>query len=222
MNGDKMQSDILVKTIILTTIIFILGIFAGVWLDNMRLEEVKGSITATDIEWNDARIQSMFYQKFASDPESCENAIKSNLDFNDKIYNQGIEIERRENVEKFTPDIVSEKTRYALLQLQFWFNSINLKETCNANYSSIVYFYSFFNENLKIDQKIQSTILRDLKEECGNKLILIPLPFDLNISTIEFIKSDFKIDSAPSLLINEKTVLKNVQNKEEILKYISC
>lgn len=218
----KMQNDILVKTVILTTVIFILGIFVGVWLDSMRLEEIKGSITATDTEWNDARIQSMFYQKLTDNPESCDSAIKSNLDFNDKIYNQGLEIERRENVEKFTPDIVSEKTRYALLQLQFWFNSINLKETCNASYSSIVYFYSYFNDNLKIDQKIQSTILSDLKQDCGNKLILIPLPLDLNISTVEFIKSNYKIDSAPSLLINEKTVLSGVQNKEEILKYISC
>lgn len=217
-----MQNDILVKTIILTTIVFILGIFAGIWLDSMRLEEIKASITATDTEWNDARIQSMFYQKFTNNPESCESAIKSNLDFNDKIYKQGIEIERRENVEKFTPEIVSEKTRYALLQLQFWFNSINLKETCNASYNSIVYFYSYFNDNVKIDQKIQSTILSDVKEDCGDKLILVPLPFDLNISTIEFIKSNYKIDSAPSLLINENTVLKGIQNKEEILKFITC
>ncbi|NIO44621.1 MAG: hypothetical protein GTN36_03665 [Candidatus Aenigmarchaeota archaeon] len=217
-----MQSDILIKTTAITAIVFVLGVLVGIWLDNARLEEIKERLTFMDIEWNDARLQSVFYQEFINDSESCEDAIKSNLEFNEKIYREGVEIERRENVNKFTPEIISEKRRYALLQLQFWLNSISLKESCNANYSSIVYLYSFFNENVKIDQKIQSTILTDLKEECGNALVLIPLPFDLDVSTIEFIKSNYEIKSTPSLLINEQTVLEGVQNKEEIFKHITC
>ncbi|NIM46658.1 MAG: hypothetical protein GTN40_00655 [Candidatus Aenigmarchaeota archaeon] len=217
-----MQSDILIKTTFITVVVFVLGILVGIWLDNARLEDIKERLAFMDIEWNDARLQSVLYQNFINSTESCENAINSNLDFNEKIYKEGIEIERRENVNKFTPEIMSEKRRYALLQLQFWLNSINLKESCKANYSSIVYFYSFFDENAKINQKIQSTILSDLKEECGNQLILIPLPFDLNISTIEFIKSNYKINSTPSILINERTVLEGIQNKEKILEYMSC
>jgi hypothetical protein len=216
------MKNIIIKTTIMSIIIFVLGILIGVWLDNSRIEEIKGTLTSMDIEWNDARLQSSFYQKFTNNSESCENAIKSNFDFNDKIYKEGIEIERRENVNKLDIEIINEKIRYALLQLQFWSNSINLKESCKANYSSIVYFYSFFDENAKIDQRIQSVILSDLKEECGNKIILVPLPFDLNVSTVEFIKSEYKINSTPSLLINEKIVLTGIQNKEDILKYASC
>jgi len=217
-----MQSDILIKTMVITVIVFVLGILVGIWLDNARLEEIKERLTFMDIEWNDARLQSVFYQKSINGSSSCEDAIESNLDFNEKIYEEGLEIERRENVNKFAPEIISEKRRYALLQLQFWLNSIELKELCNATYSSVVYFYSFSDENVKINQRIQSTILSDLKEECGNELILIPLPFDLDISTIEFIKSSYGINSTPSLLINEQSVLEGIQNKEEILKYIKC
>jgi hypothetical protein len=217
-----MRNNVFIKTTFITVIIFILGILVGIWLDNNRLEEIKANITSMDLEWNDARLQSMFYQKISNNSAFCEDAIKSNLDFNDKIYREGIEIERRENANKFTPEIIDEKRRYALLQLQFWSNSINLKESCNANYSSVVYFYSFLNENVKIDQNVQSTILSDLKQECGNKLILIPLPFDLNVSTIEFLKSAYKINSTPSLLINEKNVLTGIQDIESILKYVKC
>lgn len=217
-----MKNDIFIKTTAITVIVFILGILVGVWLDNNRLEEIKDRLTSMDIEWNDARLQSMFYQKFSNGTNSCVDAIQSNLEFNDRIYKEGLEIERREVVSKFTPEIIYEKRRYALLQLQFWTNSIELKETCNANYSSIVYFYSFFDENIKNDQKIQSVILADLKDRCGNKLILVPLPFDMDISTIEFIKSIYNISSVPSLLINEKDVLTGIQDGEEILKYVNC
>ncbi|OGI12176.1 hypothetical protein A3K64_02475 [Candidatus Micrarchaeota archaeon RBG_16_36_9] len=217
-----MKNNIFIKTTVITVIIFILGILVGLWLDNNRLNEIKDSITSMDIEWNDARLQGIFYQKISNQSSSCEDAIKSNLEFNNRIYQKGIEIEKSENINKFTPEIVYEKRRYALLQLQFWSNSINLKESCNANYSSVVYFYSFFDESKKIDQNIQSIILSNLKEECGNNMILIPLPLDLSISTIDFIKSSYEINSTPSILIDEKTVLTGIQNREDILKYINC
>lgn len=216
------KNHAILKTVVLTIIFFISGILAGLFLDNSRIEDLKAKLTSMDIEWNDARLQSIFYQKFLNSPESCENAIKSNLDFNDKIYQEGLEIDRFEEANKLTPELINEKIRYALLQLQFWSNSIDIKKSCNASYSSIVYFYSNFNESKKIDQQIQSIILSDLKDECGNNVILVPLPFDMNISAIEFIKSNYKIDTAPSLLINEQTFLPGVQNREEILKYIKC
>lgn len=217
-----MKNNIFIKTTVITVIIFILGILVGLWLDNNRLNEIKDSITSMDIEWNDARLQNVFYQKISNQSNSCENAINSNLEFNSRIYQEGVEIEKSEVMNKFTPEIVYEKRRYALLQLQFWSNSIILKESCNANYSSVVYFYSFFDESKKIDQDIQSIILSNLKKECGNNFILIPLPLDLNISTIDFIKSSYKINSAPSILINEKTVLEGIQDREELLKYVNC
>jgi hypothetical protein len=176
-----------------------------------------------DIQWNDARLLSTFYQAFTgtNDPESCKSALQANLDFNNKIYQEGLKIEKYEDINKFTPYLLLEKKRYALLQMQFWINSINLKKSCNATYTNLVYFYSH-DEGLSVKQKVQSAILLDAKKKCGAELMLIPLPFDLDITAVNMIKSNFKINSTPSILIDEKVVLEDVQAEAVLRNYVPC
>lgn len=218
---NKLERDVFYKSGLLTLVIFLLGIIVGYWLDNFRVEEIKQRLTEMDISWNDARIQSLYHQTFIDgSSEFCDSAISANYDFNRKIYSEGQRIEKYEEANKFAPSLILEKKRYALLQLQFWLNSIHLKKQCNTNYSTIVYFYSHFKGELKLQQRLQSSILLDVAEECD--IILVPLPLDLDITTIETIKQQYNINSAPSLLIDEETVLEGVRSSEEIKRYINC
>ena len=50
--------------------------------------------------------------------------------------------------------------------------------------------------------------------------MLIPLPIDLNIATINILKETYSINDVPTLLINEKIKLDGVQSIEEIEKVI--
>lgn len=216
-----MQRSTFIYAALLTTVVFSIGILVGIWLDNLRLEEIEKRLTEIDVDWNDARIQSLYYQSFMNSTE-CDSAISANLEFADRIYQEGLKIERYEKVNKFTPSLILEKKRYALLQLQFWINSINLKNSCNANYSTLVYFYSHFDKTLEVKQKLQSAVLSNIKEKCGPNLMLIPLPLDLDIMTINLIKSQYNIKTAPSILINEKILLEGLKSQDEIEEFIKC
>jgi hypothetical protein len=216
-----MQRDIVFKAAILTAIVFIIGVSVGVWLDVMRVQEIKESLTEIDISWNDARLLSVYLQTLMNDTESCNSALEANLDFNNRIYQEGLKIERYETSERFAPSLILENRRYALLQLQFWLNSINLKKLCNANYSTLVYFFSH-DENIASEQNIQSAVLKDVKEKCGADLMLIPLPFNLDIITIDLVKKNYNITRTPSILINEKIVLQGLQSEKDLAKYIPC
>ena len=46
--------------------------------------------------------------------------------------------------------------------------------------------------------------------------MLIPLPIDLNIATINILKEAYDINDVPTLLINEKVKLDGVKSIEEI------
>jgi len=214
------MKNVFLKATILTIVVFVIGFFVGVFFDNLRLEEIKGRITEIDNLWNDARLLQSYIQKFSNITPHCEFLLDENLKLGDRIYAEGLRIERYEDTNRFAPFFDLEKKRYALLDLQFWINSIDLKRLCNADYSTVIYFYSQYSETP--EQGFQDQVLLDLKQKCGPQIIYITFPADMEISTIEVIKNIYKIEKIPSILINESILLSSPVSMGELEKYIKC
>lgn len=212
------QSDVFVKAFILTFFIFLLGIFIGIWLDNTRVAQVREEYTQMDIRSNDARLQTLYYQIFKNSSNFCDPAIQENLKFSEEIYTEGLRIDRYEKINKLAPSLIMDKKRYVLLKLRFWLNCIELKRACNASYTNLVYFYSHYNTTMQ--EHVQSVVLMDLKNERGADMMLIPLPIDMDITTIEIIKEQYGIKTTPTLLIDEEIKLEGMQKKEDIEGHI--
>lgn len=218
-----MNGSVFWKAGVLTLIIFIVGMFFGMWIDTLRVEELRGKVEEVHLALIDTMFQNLYFQIFPVE-EYCELATRQNTQFGDRIYlTLGKMLEEYEKVNKFSPELILEKKRYVLLKLQLWFNSIYLKKVCNASYVNLVYFYSHFTKDLntQLDQRAQSFVLWELKQEYGNKIILIPLPMDMEIGTIEIIKERFNITKAPTILIDEKIKLEGPQSKQKLNEIIA-
>jgi hypothetical protein len=216
------MKKVLLKTLVLTVLIFTIGLFAGILLDNIRLEGVKTRMTEIDNLWNDARLLQSFIQRISDDNSTsyCEFLLEENLKAGDKIYKEGSLVEEYEKTNRFTPTLVLEKERYALLDLQFWLNSIDLKRICNANYSTVIYFYSQYNRT--VEQNFQDRVLWELKQKCGPQIIYITFPADMDITTIEVIKNVYNITTVPSVLINESLVLYSPVTLRDLENFVVC
>src|SRR3989344_5535283 len=142
-----MEASVFLKAFLMTLVIFLIGLGAGFWLDNVRASSIEQQLLETELNFNDARLQSLLYKDL--DAVACQNALKANLDFNDKIYSQGAELQKLEDVNRFAPNILQEKKRYALLQLHFYLNALELKDKCNFTYTTAVYFYAHNDESLE-------------------------------------------------------------------------
>ena len=212
----------LLKTLALTTAIFLIGIYAGILLDNLRLEEVKSRMTEIDNLWNDARLFQSYIQRLSDGNKTsyCQLLLAENLRAGDRIYEEGSKVEEYEKTNRFTPSLVLEKERYALLDLQFWLNSIDLKSVCNANYSTVIYFYSQYNKT--IEQGYEDRVLWELKQKCGPQIIYITFPSDMEIATIGIIKSIYNITRTPAVMINESVVLYSPITMSDMEKYVKC
>lgn len=211
----KIQKDVFWKAAIITVIVFLFGVGLGYSLENSRIDDVRDEYQNIELQWADAKLQSLYYQ-FLS-PESCDAAIQENLRFSDKVYVEGLKLERYENANQLLNKMTYEKRKYALLKVEFWLNSVNLKEKCGADYVNLLYFYINDPEIVsKSEQDTQSVILKTLKDEMGSKLMLIPLPFDMDIATINIIKNTYNITTTPTILINEKIRLEGLQSLEDL------
>src|SRR3989344_4152625 len=210
-----MQKDMFWKAGIVTLVIFISGVLLGYILENNRINEVRQDYRDLEKQWADAKIQSTFYQLMT--PSFCNESIKENLNFADRVYDEGLKLEKFEDKNIISDDILYDKERYVLLKLEFWLNSVYLKNKCNTNYTNLIYFYAQ-NPTLtqKAAQNTQSLILKDLKDKHGQEIMLIPLPIDLDIATINILKDKYKITDVPTILINEKIKLDEVNSMEAI------
>ena len=214
------MKKVFIKTTALTILVFIIGFYIGIWFDSLRLEEVKTRLTEIDNLWNDARLLNEYIKKFSNISNYCDFLLEENLKSGDKIYAEGLRIEEYEKTNRFAPSLTLEKKRYALLDLQFWLNSIELKKLCNANYSTLIYFYSYYNKTL--EQRFQDKTLFDFKQKCGPQIIYITFPADMDISTIDIIKSIYNIKKIPAILINESLVLSGPLSMSDLEKYVTC
>jgi len=214
------MKNVFSKTAVITVIVFLVGVYLGFVFDSMRVEEVRGRLTQIDNLWNDVRLMQSYIQKFSNRTDYCEFLLEENLKVGDKIYDEGLKVEEYEKNNRFASLFILEKKRYALLDLQFWINSIDLKKLCNANYSTVIYFYSQYEKNP--EQFFQDRVLWDLKQKCGPKIIYITFPADIDISTIEIIKNIYDIEKIPSILINESILLEGPSTMRELEEQIKC
>jgi len=212
---------VFLKTFALTVLVFIIGFYAGILFDNLRLEEIKSRLTEIDNLWNDVRLLQSFTQRMIDNKSlDCSILLRENLIAGDKIYQEGQKVEEYEKANRFTPTIFVEKERYALLDLQFWLNSIDMKRICNASYSTVIYFYSQYNKT--VEQGFQDKVLLDLKEKCGPQIIYITFPSDMGITTLNVIRDIYNIEKLPAIMINESIVLYSPKSMRELEKYVKC
>lgn len=212
---------IFIESIILTLLILIIGFSLGFYVEFARTNKVIENYKNFEIEALDLKLQNYYYQ--IMDRSSCEEAIKQNFIFADDLYTQGIEIEKYEEAGQLTEDIKREKKRYVLLKTELWLNTILLKEKCEANFDTVVYIYeSDPKDNAKVsEQKIISNILKTVKEDKGNDIILIPIAGDPELKAVQLQMRIYGIENLPSIIINEKQILEGFHTVEEIESYLT-
>ena len=215
----KGRSKIFLDTLVITLAVLIIGFSIGFFVESFRTQSISDYYQNFEIEALDLKLQNYYYQ--IMDEASCTEAINQNFIFADKIYNTGLTLEKYEEANQISPKILTEKKRYVLLKTELWLNSILLKKKCSEPFHTIVYIYSQnYNKAKEAEQKVISDILGKIKDEKGNKVVLLPIAGDLDIDSVTMQKKIYNITYLPSIIIDEKTVLEGFHTQEEIEKYL--
>ena len=208
-----------VETLILTLLILLIGFFAGYFAESYRVNKVIENYKEFEIDVTDLRLQNYYFQIMNS--ASCEKAIKQNFIFADNIYQQGLMIEKYEQANELSEDILREKKKNILLKTELWLNSILLKEKCDIPFHTIVYVYSQEGNDIKkAEQDAISNTLRRLKEERGNEVILLPIAGNMGLDIVYMQLQVYDVTYLPSIIIDEKYVLEGFHEIEEIKGYL--
>jgi len=99
---------------------------------------------------------------------------------------------------------------------------MKIKKECEEDFHTVIYFYNYLSEDLDISstQNVFSKYLSELKKEYGNKIILISIAGNLEINSINFLKASYRIDSLPTILVDEEHKIQDLDSLDEIKEYI--
>ncbi len=215
----KNQKRIFLYALLLTLIIFNFGIFMGYMLETSRVNKINTLYLEAEMELLDQRIQKDALELIELD---CELLVQENVNFADRIFQEALLIQRYEDANRMNEEIAFQHKRYDLLRTLFWINSIRIKQKCGSDYHNVVYFYEFNNPSIKQEskQRFFSNLLIEIKEEYGNKVMLIPIAADNDLPSIKLLMNEYNITELPVILIDENIKITDLEVKEDITNYL--
>lgn len=207
--------------LILTLIVFNIGIFLGYQLEKSRINKINELYAETDLYLLDQRIQA---DAFDAVTLNCDSALEENIKFADKIYEDARKIQKYESANQITAPIITEHKKYDLLRTLFWINSIKIKQKCSFNYHNVVYLYKYNTPTLDqvAKQRTWSNLLFELKQEKAEKIMLIPIAGDNELPSVSLLmdKYGIKEEELPVILIDERTKITEITDRSEIESYL--
>lgn len=213
----KSQKNVFWEALLVAILIFGIGILAGFVLENWRTSSIDLLSQKAELDLLDIRIQNDIFSFGEFD---CEEAIKENLEFADKIFEEAKILDRYERASRLSENIKVQHMKYDLLRTLLLMNSKIIKKECNATYIEVVYFYSYDNEDIDIKAKqgVFSRSLAELKERKGSEVLLIPIAADIGASSIRLLLSEYGVSERdlPIVLINRNIKINEITSVDEL------
>ncbi|MBU0466635.1 MAG: hypothetical protein KJ718_04810 [Nanoarchaeota archaeon] len=205
------------EALIIAMVIFWTGIFLGVLFESSRANKIEELYFQAETDIFDIQLEGELLSMFES---SCEQALKENIDYADRIYLEARKLGKYDAATRITEDIVRLHKRYDLLRVMLWKNMIQLQQKCPSKTNVIVYLYQYDNPstNKQARQITFSKVLSDLKEKHGDSIVLIPIAYDTNVKSLNILKERYELNTTPMIIINQKQKITELQSVEDLEK----
>ncbi len=216
----KSRKHVFWEALLITIVIFFLGLLIGVAYEGSRLNRVNEYYTLSEISLMDVLALNDVLEL---SEVSCDNFIQSNLDFADKIYEEARLLEKYEDAGRITDSLKLAHKKYDLMRTYLWMNTIKTSDKCEDSPDIVVFLYEFETRDLakKATQNVWGKILFDLKQEVGNEIILIPIAADSNLDCLNTLLRTFDISDYPIVIINNKHIISEITSVEDLKTYLN-
>lgn len=210
-----MKYPVFIQALALTIIVFVIGMYSGVSLENSRF----AAINNYQIQSETSLMDIMTLNNMVGVANvSCTQLKKANFNMLNKIYSDASILDTFKNSQRVGKNLNDLHKKYDVLRAYLWIDSIKIKEKCGNNFNTIVYLYNNSQTDLtvKAEQNIWSHVLYQVKAENNNNTLLIPISVDSNLISIQPLLNSLNITSYPAVVINDKNVLYNISTKSDV------
>lgn len=195
----KFHLSLYVSAGIISFIIFVTGVFAGILVNEIRAQNIQRQSVDISKILEDVETQLVLLQFFPSQNGSCDfysmqiNLIAEELGKMEKAL---YEYERTRRVD--FPEFIEMKKDYNLLLIRYWVFAENMRIHCNSTSVTVLYFYN----KTCTSCNDQGLILTYYKDKLREKLLVFALDTDLNLTSTKMLVSNYNIRVVPTLVVN--------------------
>ncbi|MDO8628217.1 MAG: hypothetical protein Q7R56_00500 [Nanoarchaeota archaeon] len=188
--------------LIITIIIFSIGILIGIQLTETRVTELQTKNQAQKADFESLQLQYAFLNTQPHN-KSCiafSKALERNVY---DLENTRIKVEQYLQSSSNTEELTQLKRDYSLAEIRYWLLAEQAQQECNSNIISILYFYQ--KDELCNDCSGQGYILTELKDQFKEKLLIFSFDIDLEEPLVDILQETYNITKGPTLVINGET-----------------
>ena len=209
----KSNKHVFWEALLVTAGLFVIGIFLGMLIETGHSSQISNLYLNSEINLVDGMATSRLLDSQNID---CETLKKGNIEFADKVYEEGKLLDEYESAGKLIENLNLLHRKYDLLRTMLWISSQNSLERCD-NYDLIVYLYEFETEETvkKATQNVWSKILLDAKRE-NEDILLIPIAADQNLTSLNILIAEHNVTKFPAVIINNDEIIYTLENANQI------
>lgn len=201
--------------LVFTLIVFFCGMFLGVVLENRDANDLRLLAMNSEVSLLDEQLRGIAIQNFNVD---CKSSEKNLFEFADRIYLEAERLEDYDSSFKFNEDLKVLHRKYDVLRFLLWNQAIELKSKCSSDFNIVIYFYEYDSDNVVLEskQKFYSEILLDLKNVEPDKILLIPISANSDLSSLNLAMQTRGVDEIPAVLVNEDLIITEISSFEDL------
>lgn len=189
----------MIIALFLSTIVFVSGISIGILIDEFKSSSITSNIEELHNSIVDAEIELLLLDYFGGNL-SCNYLIAKSEELSKQSSELGSRLISFEQSNQIIPEVYTPlKEDYTRVLIKNWIMLENIKNSCNANYSTILYFYN--NDICDLCEE-QAYVLNYYKNIFESNVMIFAIDAALDIGTIDMLLSNYEIDEYPSLVVD--------------------
>ena len=216
----KYSYDSFWKAFFFSTIIFLIGLNLGVFIENSSLDEIERAVIASEVELYDSNIRSSIIQNYN---QSCDKSIKNTFLIADKIYEEVRALESLDKSSSIVAGFNEMHKRYDLLRTQLWLDASRLKDNCDNDFNLIIYLYEYDSNDPEIVslQMLYASITQEIKNNYREDILLIPIAHNMDLNSLNMLVDSYGTELKTSIIVNNRFIISGETNYDEISQYLN-
>ncbi|VVB75265.1 Uncharacterised protein [Candidatus Tiddalikarchaeum anstoanum] len=180
-------------------IVFSSGVGIGLFIDELKSASVSSSITDLQNSIVDAELELLMFDYFGGNV-SCNYLILKSEELGEQSSKLGERLDIFERSNQINEEgYLTLKEDYTRVLIKDWLTLEDIKKSCEANYSTILYFYS----NTRCFQcENQAYVLNYYKNMLKSNVLIFAIDSDMNISIVKMLVYNYGINTYPSLVVD--------------------